>query len=40
VIGEFYERANVQKFNPATCAVETAAQYLGRINSNLRNNKG
>jgi hypothetical protein len=32
-IGEFYERANVEKFNPATCVVETAAQYLGRVNS-------
>lgn len=40
VIGEFYERANVQKFNPATCTVETAAQYLGRINANIRNSKG
>ena len=32
VIGEFYERSSVEKFNPETCRVETSAQYLGRIN--------
>jgi len=32
VVGEFFERANVEKFNPATCYVETAYQYLCRIN--------
>ena len=31
VIGEFFDRRNVEKFNPATCLVETTAQYLGRI---------
>lgn len=35
VIGEFYERKNVEKFNPATCVIETAQQYLARL---LRNN--
>lgn len=32
VIGEFYERSNVEKFNPLTCRVETSLQYLSRIN--------
>ena len=32
VIGEFYERGSVERFSPTTCRVETAAQYLGRIN--------
>lgn len=33
VIGEFYDRKLVERFNPATCLVETASQYLGRINA-------
>lgn len=33
VIGEFYDRSDVERFNAATCRVETAAQYLGRINT-------
>jgi hypothetical protein len=33
VIGEFYERSNVERFNPVTCRVETALQYLNRINA-------
>ena len=36
VIGEFFERANVEKFNPDTCFVETAAQYLARVNREIR----
>lgn len=35
VIGEFFERSNVEKFNPETCFVETTAQYLGRINQEI-----
>jgi hypothetical protein len=31
VIGEFYNRSNVSRFNPITCRVETAFQYLTRI---------
>lgn len=33
VIGEFYERSTVMRFNPETCLIETTAQYLGRLNS-------
>ena len=36
VIGEFFSRRNVERFNGETCRVETAAQYLGRINSALK----
>lgn len=36
VIGEFYERSNVEKFNPETCIIETAYQYLCRINREIR----
>ena len=36
VIGEFFDRRTVERFNPDTCLIETAAQYLGRLNSNLR----
>ncbi len=32
VIGEFYVRANVEKFDPKKVLIETAAQYLARIN--------
>lgn len=32
VIGEFYDLENVKKFNTETCNVETALQYLQRIN--------
>lgn len=32
VIGEFSNRASVAKFSPDTCFVETAQQYLARIN--------
>ena len=36
VIGEFHERSNVEKFNPVTCRVETAYQYLSRINGGVK----
>jgi hypothetical protein len=36
VIGEFWERSNVAKFNPATCIVETSGQYLRRINRQIK----
>lgn len=32
VIGEFYSRQAVARFSPATCLIETAAQYLARVN--------
>lgn len=32
VVGEFFNATTVSRFNPATCRIETAAQYLGRIN--------
>lgn len=35
VIGEFYRRRDVEKFNGATCFAETAAQYLGRLNREI-----
>jgi hypothetical protein len=35
IIGEFYERSNVEKFNLNTCRIETAYQYLCRINREL-----
>jgi hypothetical protein len=37
VIGEFYERSNVEKFNPETCHIETVYQYLTRINREIKN---
>lgn len=40
VIGEFYDRANVAHFNPATCLIETADRYLGRINGKIAERKG
>lgn len=36
VIGEFYDQNNVKKFNPETCNVETALQYLQRINREIK----
>lgn len=39
VIGEFYNRDNVAKFNPVTCIVETAQQYLARINKAIKEAK-
>jgi hypothetical protein len=37
VFGEFYDPSNVSKFNPEVCRIETAYQYLTRINRTLRN---
>ncbi|ASA22727.1 hypothetical protein [Paenibacillus donghaensis] len=39
VIGEFYERSNVERFNSEKCFVETVFQYLTRINKTI-NEKG
>ena len=36
VIGEFFDRRNVERFNPETCLIETAMQYLGRINREIQ----
>jgi hypothetical protein len=36
VIGEFYVRDNVEKFNPATVLVETILQYLVRIRATIK----
>lgn len=36
LIGEFYERSNVEKFNFVTCRVETSMEYLTRINREIR----
>ena len=33
VIGEFYERSNVEKFSPETCIIETSLEYLQRVNT-------
>ncbi|MDR8920512.1 hypothetical protein [Burkholderia multivorans] len=35
VIGEFFERRNVEAFDPEKVLVETALQYLIRINRTL-----
>lgn len=32
VIGEYFNRLSVERFDLSKCRVETAAQYLGRIN--------
>lgn len=37
VVGEIFERSNVEKFNPETCIVETSYQYLTRINRESKN---
>ena len=36
VIGEFFDRRNVELFNPEKVIIETTAQYLARINRDLR----
>lgn len=36
VVGEFYDRKLVERFDPAKCLIETAAQYLGRINTLIK----
>lgn len=36
VVGEFYDRRMVERFDPATTVVETAQQYLARLNRAIR----
>ena len=36
VVGEFYNRKLVACFDPAKVIVETAAQYLGRMNAKIK----
>ena len=36
VIGEFYDRANVARFDPAKVLLQTAAQYLGALNARIK----
>lgn len=36
VIGEFFDRRTVEAFNPETCLIETTAQYLGRVNREIK----
>ena len=40
VIGEFFDAANVARFNPNTCLIETAMDYLCRINAEIRKANG
>ena len=37
VIGEFFHRPNVEKCNPDRVTIETALQYLVRINRGIKN---
>ncbi len=36
MVAEFFERATVERINQGKYRVETAAQYLGRINAAIR----
>lgn len=36
IIGEFYDPANVAKFDPAKVRIETAYEYLIRLNQEIR----
>ncbi len=36
VVGEFFDRAHVERFNGATCQVETIGTYLARVNQAAR----
>ena len=36
VIGEFFERKSVEKFNPEKVLIETTADYLARYNAEVR----
>lgn len=36
VIGEFFVRESVERFNHENCLIETAAQYLCRIASEIK----
>lgn len=35
VIGEFFDHRTVERFNPKTCLIETAGQYLCRLNADI-----
>lgn len=35
VIGEFFDRRSVARFNPATCLIETVGDYLTRFNAKV-----
>jgi hypothetical protein len=35
VIGEFFDREAVARFNPEVCLIETTIDYLGRINTEI-----
>ena len=35
VIGEFFHRPNIEKFNPDRVTIETTLQYLVRINREI-----
>ena len=39
VVGEFFERKNVEKFNPEKVIIENAYQYLCRINEEIKKGK-
>lgn len=36
MVGEFFDRRLVARFDPAKVRIETALQYLGRINREVR----
>lgn len=36
VVGEFFTRRNVERFNPLTCRVETIGAYLARVNGEIK----
>jgi hypothetical protein len=40
VIGEFYDRRMVDRFNPSKVLIETAGEYLGRINAAIAKAQG
>jgi hypothetical protein len=37
VIGEFFNARSLKFFNPKTTVIETAAEYLARLNRELQN---
>lgn len=39
VVGEFFERASVERFDPAVCEVRTAQQHLAAVNRALQTQK-
>lgn len=39
VIGEFFDKRTVNKFNPEKCLIETAHEYLCRLNSEIKAGK-